>query len=295
MSEATIKPEKSLAVPERWQTHLAFVAGAAALLLWYRDVIYFWQGEWFGRTGYYTHGPLVPVLAALLIWMRREQLAQVPVAASLWGVAVIAAAGLLKIASTWMSTTGVEAFASITFPIMAWGLLLSLYGWGIARMLAGPIAFLWLMCPVPGYTISELSFPLQHASTRMGAALAWLAGVNTMQEGTTVHLAQISLFVDVACSGFRAILALLTLTAFAAATSRLTWGHKAVMLVSAAPIALVANAARIASIIWAADRWGQKGAMFAHDNSGLVMLALAGLCVFGIAKVLGWLAGTDTW
>lgn len=278
-----------------WWAHLTLAALGVLLLLWYRDVLQFWRVEWTGNAGYYSHGPLVPILAAFLIWMRRERLARAPIAPSYPGLAVVAAGGMLKLGSTWVSTTGVEAFASLSFPIVLWGLVLSLYGGAVARVLAGPAAFLWLMCPLPGALITELSFPLQLASTRVGASLAGLAGVSVYQEGTAIHLETLSLFVGEACSGFRSILGLMMLSAFAAASSRLQWGQKLLILLAAIPIGLAANGLRIAGITWAAENWGREAAVRAHDSSGIVVLALSCVAVVATARVLGWLDDTDTW
>jgi len=280
--------------PTAW-VHLALGVLGALLLLWYRDVLQFWRVEWTGNAGYYSHGPLVPVLAAILIWMRREQLSRAPSAPSYLGLVAVAAGGALKLGSTWVSTTGVEAFASFSFPIVLWGLILGLYGGAIARILAGPVAFLWLMCPLPGALITELSFPLQLASTRLGVGTASILGVNVHQEGTAIHLETLSLFVGEACSGFRSTLGLMMLSAFAAVSSRLGAGKKLLLLLSALPIGLAANGFRIAAITWAAERWGREAAIRAHDTSGLVVLALACVAVAATARILGWLDDTDTW
>ncbi|NLC57534.1 MAG: exosortase/archaeosortase family protein [Armatimonadetes bacterium] len=278
-----------------WRAHLAFALGAALLAGWYRDIFLFWDVEWSGNQGYYAHGPVVPVLAAVVIWLRRERLAAARRQPAWLGIAVVAAAGLLKIASTWVSGTGVEAFASVSFPVALWGIVLTVYGTAVARLLAEPAALLWLMCPLPGYLINEVSFPLQLASTRLATTLAMLAGIDALQEGTVIHLPDLSLFVGGTCSGFRSILSLLSLTAFAAAVSRLSRGRRLVLLLSALPIGLAANAVRIAAITAAADRWGRPGALQVHEVSGFVMLGLACVAVFATAKVLGWLEDTDTW
>lgn len=278
-----------------WRAHLPFVLAGVLLAAWYRDVFLFWQVEWSSPQGHYAHGPVVPFLALFVVWLRRERLAAAPVRPSLSGLPVIAAGGLLKIASTWASWTGVEAFASVAFPILLWGILLTCYGRAVARVLAGPVALLWLMCPLPGYLINELSFPLQMTSTRLAMALAAWAGIDALQEGTAIHLPHLSLFIGGTCSGFRAALSLLTLAAFAAAVSHLGWGRKLILVAVAIPLGLLANAMRIAAITWAADHSGRAGALWMHEASGLVMLGVACVGVFLTAKALGWLEEADTW
>jgi exosortase len=283
--------------PAGWASspHVAMAALVGLLLLWYRDVFEFWRAEWSGNAGYYSHGPVVPLLAAIIVWTRSRRLAEAPVSPSYLGLWVVALGGVVKLASTWISTSGVEAFASFAFPVLLWGLILGVYGRQVARILAGPVAFLWLMCPLPGYVITEVSFPLQLISTRMGASLAGLAGVSAYQEGTAIHLPMLSLFVGEACSGFRSILALLTLSAFAAATSRLRIAQKSLVLFSAIPIALGTNALRIASIAWAAEHWGRDAAVRAHEFSGLLLLGASCLAVMLTARILGWLDESEPW
>lgn len=277
-----------------WPAHLALLLGLAVIAGWYARTFGHWRVEW-AVNDFYSQAPLVPVLAGIVVWLRRKELREALFHPSWWGLPVLCAAGVVKLASTWMSTTGQDAFASVSFPVLLWGLVLSAYGPAVARIVAGPAALLWFMCPLPGYFVSETSFPLQLLSTKLGAGLAGLLGAGVYREGTIIQLPTMSLFVDVACSGLKSALSLLTLTGFAAATSRLAFSKKLLLFVSAVPIALVTNAVRIASIAWAADRWGRERAVWMHEYSGLLLLAVACLSVIGLAKVLGWLDETDTW
>ncbi|HEX2998845.1 MAG TPA: exosortase/archaeosortase family protein [Armatimonadota bacterium] len=299
MSDTTAKPsrtpEEKAARDTPWRVHAAFAFAVLLLCLWYRDVFDFWRSMWFAEDGYYSHAPLVPWLTAFLVWMRRAELAETTPRATLWGVPVLLLGGVLKLTATRLSLTGVESLAGIAFPVLLWALILGIYGTGVARILTGPAAFLWLMCPLPGYLLTELSFPLQLLSTTAAVNLVNAGGVSALQDGTSIQLGTLSLYISGACSGFKSVCMLLTLSAFAAGTSRIGLLRKGILFLAAIPIGLVANACRIALIALMVSYRGETAARLAHTWSGLLMLALAGLSIYVMAKVLEWLEDTNTW
>jgi exosortase/archaeosortase family protein len=96
-----------------------------------------------------------------------------------------------------------------------------------------------------------------------------------------------SLFVDVPCSGFKLLLALLT---FSAAFAFLVDGTKAKRLALFAfsvPLALLVNSVRIALIGVVGECVGAPAAHLFHDWSGLITLTLGFAALFGLAKGLG--------
>jgi exosortase A len=96
-----------------------------------------------GRT--YTHGYLVVALALWMIWRERHRLAAVPARPFLpaFGVAVAGAVG-------WLIAfrAGFEILHQAALPALVATAVLTAFGWRVLRVLAFPLAWLYLAIPV---------------------------------------------------------------------------------------------------------------------------------------------------
>ena len=82
---------------------LIFAAKTSLIILilgfiYYPTFIWMWQ-RWFAADSYYAHGPLIPVVSGVLIWLRRRELAKTPVMSSKLGLGILLAGLLLHVAS----------------------------------------------------------------------------------------------------------------------------------------------------------------------------------------------------
>ena len=137
------------------------------------------------------------------------------------------------------------------------------------------LALLPLMSPLPSTLLNEATLGLQTLSTALAARLLHLAGGHAVASGTLLTLPGFDLWVAAACSGFQLLLSLLT---FAAAFALLLDGPRArrlALLAAALPLALAANAVRIA-LIGAAGAW--SGPALAHrvDSAGAAITLTLG-------------------
>jgi exosortase len=136
----------------------------------------------------------------------------------------------------------------VSLVITVAGLILWGFGVRCLREAAFPVAFLLLMAPLPRAMVDTLTLDLQlFAAGFAGAALEQL-GVPFYLNDTTIALSTITLNVAEVCNGLRFLLALLTITiAFAQLTQR-SLARKVLLVASAVPIAILANAVRVATI-----------------------------------------------
>lgn len=106
-----------------------------------------------------------------------------------------------------------------------------------------------------------------------------------------ITLANTSLEVAEACSGIRSLMALLALgVVFAHMAGKTLW-HKALLIVSCLPIAIVVNALRVSATGVLAHYYGIAVAEgFFHEFSGFVMFGMAFILLFALN--LGLTAGT---
>jgi exosortase len=225
----------------------------------------------------YSHGFIVAPLALYFAWERREALKAATPRPSVAGVAIILGSLLLFVAGQ----LGAELFLTrVSLVGVIAGAVLFVLGREHFRILWFPIAFLLLMIPLPAILFNQIAFPLQLLASRVGETAIAAVGIPVLREGNVLELANTKLEVAEACSGIRSLVSLVTLAiVLAYFTEKQRWRRVAVVL-SAIPIAIIANAARVAGTGVAAHWIGEAAAQgFFHTFSGwlVFVVAFAGL------------------
>jgi exosortase len=254
-----------------------------ALAIAYQDVAAGLIRQW-STDDNYSHGFVVVPLALWFAWERRHTLLSVPHRPSVLGLLVIAA-GLAMFA---VGTLGAELFLSrVSLLVVLAGLVLFLAGWSPLRVLAFPLAFLLLMIPIPAILFNKIAFPLQLLASQAGAAALDLARVPVLREGNVLVLASTKLEVAEACSGIRSLVTLITLAIVLGQFSlRRQWSRVALMI-AAVPVAIAANATRVAGTGFAAHFWSPEAAEgFFHAFSGWVMFGIAFAVLLAVQRGL---------
>lgn len=224
---------------------------------------------WNGETDY-EHGPLFPLIVAGLIFHRSKHLKAAIGQGSCWGLAVVLL-GAMFYAAGYRTLQPRVAMGAL--PILLWGAAWFFWGWRLARMLLFPLFFFWLAIPLPSF--QQATTQLQLLATSMSHHGAGLFGVETVVQGTaisSIHGGWEPLEIAKGCSGIRSLMALLMISgAWAYAADMALW-KRALLFVSAFPLAIFGNALRVTSIFvigeygdaqWARHTW--------HDWSGLLL------------------------
>jgi hypothetical protein len=130
---------------------------AIILALLYRGILRDLAIQWWDDPNY-SHGFLVPLFSAFLIWQERDRLRTVPVRGNNLGLLVLVA-GVLELL---LGDFGAENFLmrSSLLVIIA-GLVIFHLGSGMLRALAFPLGFLLFMIPLPATLFYAITFPLQ--------------------------------------------------------------------------------------------------------------------------------------
>jgi exosortase len=168
--------------------------------------------------------------------------------------------------------------------LLLYGLALSVRGQDVFRQVFFPISFLLLMVPL-NFLESAVGFPLRMFVAKTATGLLNWLGIEAVQRGSGI-LSPVFRF-DVAdpCSGIRSLMALTTVTAaFAYVTQQVQW-KRWLLFLSAAPLAVIGNLARVISIALVAQVYGQDVATtMYHDWSGFILfpVALGAMVVFGL-------------
>jgi exosortase len=263
----------------------AALIGAGFGLLYWRVLATLAEAWWTDDN--YSHGFLIVPIALYLAWERRKLFAAAPRRPSSWGLAavigslVVLAGGIL----------GAELFLTrISIIGTLVGVVLFLYGWTALGVLAFPIAFLVLMIPLPAIIFNQIAFPLQLLASRVGESTLATFDIPVLREGNVLILANTSLEVAEACSGIRSLVSLLTLgVVFGYFADPRGWVRTAIAL-STIPVAIVANAARVAGTGIAASRFGPEAAEgFLHQFAGWAMFLVAFAMMALLQRLIVWL------
>jgi len=103
-----------------------------------------------------------------------------------------------------------------------------------------------------------------------------LCGVPVLREGNILVLPTTTLEVAQACSGIRSLVSLLTLAILLGKLTENVMWRRVALAVLAVPVAIAANAARVAGTGLAADWIGPQAAEgFFHEFSGWVVFVIA--------------------
>ena len=263
---------------------IALVAGSFVLLYW--PVITKLVHDW-GINENYSHGYLIPPLAAYLIWERRHRLADLPPSGSALGLVIVVGSTVVYL----IGLLGAELFLSrIALLGTLVGGVLYVLGWRHLRMLAFPLGVLLLMIPIPSILFNQIVFPLQLVASRAGEASIAAFGIPVLREGNIIILANTTLEVAEACSGIRSLVSLLTLAVVFGYFTDPRAGVRAAIALSAIPVAIIANALRVAGTGIAAHYYGSAAAQgFFHSFSGWIVFIAAFAMLFGVIRVLRWL------
>jgi exosortase len=274
----------ALRVATDWRT-IAMCCLALALfaaLSW--PLLTAWGREYVDPEGYYAHAPLIPAIVGLMFWSRRKELQGVDKRPSLWPLIVLAVALPLLVFTTRIFAS---SLATVAFFLVIWSSIVSLFGLKFFRAAAFPLLFLVTMAPLPGMLLTDCTHGLQDFSTYAAAGLLRLLSFTAVLDGNVIHMQNYSLFVDVPCSGFKILLALLTVNAALAYLFDGSPVKRTILFVLSVPIGLTINTVRIALIGMVGDCMGPAQAQSFHDWSGLLTWTLGVAVVLAIAKGFG--------
>lgn len=189
------------------------------------------------------HGFFVPVIAGFIAWRKRDLIAEKPPAPNWWGLAVMLWAGV----QLYIATLGAELFlARTSFVISIIGAVLLLGGTEYLRIFRLPLFLLFFMVPIPAVIYNQLTFPLQILASRAAEATIDLLQIPVIREGNVLILPQQALNVVEACSGIRSLLTLTFLSLVYGYFSEKRMWVRIVLFFSTIPIAIAANAGRVA-------------------------------------------------
>jgi exosortase len=267
--------------PAAWRvSHLAVLLPlASACVLWAYWTTLGDAAERWSVDPQYSHGYLVPAFAALLLWLRRGQLARGTARSSRWGWPLLAGALGLRLGGTYFHFEWLDAVSLL--PCLA-GLCLLLGGTRALRWSWPAIAFLFFMIPLPYRVAVAMAGPLQQVATLASTFMLQTLGMPAVAEGNVILLNEASLGIVEACSGLRMLVVFFALSTAVALVARRMFWERFFVVFSAIPIALFTNVMRITATGVAYETiGGEAGRFIFHDLAGWLMMPLA-LALLGL-------------
>lgn len=220
------------------------------------------------------HGFVVPFVIAWIIWRERGRWRKLKLQPSWWGFAILGIAAMMQVAGE----LGAGLFAgSVAFLLSVIGGVIALGGFRLLRTWAFPLLLALFMLPKLAIVYNQVTLPMQLLASRMAAGILSASSVAVIRQGNILDIGGHQILVAEACNGIRYLLPLAFMAAvFGYLSDPKAWMRVALLAV-AIPVAIIANALRVA----AAAFWPALDAGFAHMLCGwlIFVLSLAALVV----------------
>ena len=266
-------------IPGFWRVLLLSVVVA----LLYFPVLRLLVQQWWDDSNY-SHGFLVPIFCAFVIWERRRELSELTPKPRIAGLLVL----LCSITLLFLGSLGAELFlARISFLGVIVGLLLFLHGWPIVKHLAFPLSALLLMIPIPGVIYYQLVFPLQLLASELAAAALQVSHIMpVLREGNILILPSSQLEVAEACSGIRSLMSLLTIAVIYGYLAETKTWLRWVLCLLIVPIAVLSNSARVVFAAIGSEYFGISVEGTSHFLSGIFLFLVAIMMLIACHRLL---------
>ena len=282
-STAVADGMNDLAVPAASTKHrllLAVLLVEAAVL--FAPTVAWLFDRWTLSVWQHAHGLLIPPIVGYFVYQELKPLAALPRSSSALGLPVSrAGAGVARARCRHAHAAAVSSGAHARRSRVC---LCCCSGPGAPRAIAFPLAFLAFSLPIPLAFTEQIHWQLRQIATAGTSAIVPLLGIPLFVEGTTLHMANGALEVADACSGFSTLYAAVAVAALTAYSTRSPM-RRAVVLLSAVPLAIAANLLRVIALVLLVV-WQGPAILetFVHPLSGLATFALALPVIFWLGE-----------
>ncbi len=233
-----------------------------------RNFLVVWSND-----GNYSHGFLVPLISIYFAHLAAQH-GPVAVRSGVCAGAFLLMISLLGRIATTLIPVGVVGDVSFLFGLA--GICALLLGTDVLRRYWFAFFFLIFMVPLPVALYARIASPLQLMVSQIATEVLNATGVPVLREGNMMTLPRgVRMFVAEACSGMRQLTGFLALTVAVAYLSMRPAWYRLAVIVSAVPIAMTANVARVVLtgniMHWVNPEYA-SGAY--HTAEGLLMMGL---------------------
>ena len=270
---------KPAAPPSAMLTH-----GVPALLLAMVAIVLLYHATFWGmlevwsRSQTFAHGFLIVPISIWLAWRQRARLAALTPRPSWTGALLLAGLGLAWLLANLAYVQAAEQYAATA---MLPASVLATLGWPATRVLAFPLAYLFLAVPFGEVFLP----PLIDFTASFTVGALQLSGVPVFRDGNYFSLPTGNWSVVEACSGLRYVIASLALGALFAHLHFQSPGRRLAVLASALLVPILANGVRAWLIVMLGHHSDMRLAVGVdHLIYGWLFFGAVALLLFLIAR-----------
>ena len=259
-----------------------FLIGALSIYLYLPVFDFFLYRVSKGKDFDYIY--LAPLILGYLIWDKRKEIKEAYKNPSLAGLGLF----LLGTVLFWLGELSGEYYSQyVSFLLLIAGAIWSIWGLEVIRRLFFVFLTALFFLPFPVFIIRVTTAKLQLVSSALGVEILRLLGRSVYREGNVIDIGFHKLQVVEACSGLRYVLSLLILALLMGYLSRLRPWQRSLLFAAAIPVAVLANALRIAATAILMEQFGQEVAEgFFHDFEGFFIFGFAFIALYAVAALL---------
>jgi len=265
-----------------WGHVLSVLVVIILFIALYAPIIPWWIRRCLDPDGLYSYAFLIPTVSAWLLWQDRTRLFQVPRQLCPRAMGLVVAGLFLQLLGVFVE---VRFIVFLSLVVVFIGLIWMWLGTAFVRMAWFPLAFLFFAVPLDPILV-RFSAILQILSARLAGTIVGLMGIPVMINGAQLTAQGFGVLVIHECNGLQYTISLL-------ASSTLIATHisgileKAILVLSALPIAIVANSIRITTVMLIGQFWGKEAAVrFYHTFSGVLVFGIALAMLMGLAVLV---------
>jgi len=234
---------------------IAFVVLIVLLGIVYYPLFFWMLQRYIERNTYYSYALLVPFVAALLIASKVQGLKRMKRAYSYAGVLMIVAALAMRYADHAILHTSIVSGISIVIALI--GVVYLFWGKTIGREVVAPLSILVFMVPIPKESLVPIVSYMQHLSIKCSIAVISFMRVPIVMTENTLYLSSGTIAIDSNWGGMRYLVTLIMVSVLVAYMhNESAMIRKAVLVMSAVPIVILANIVRLITIIMLSELFG---------------------------------------
>jgi exosortase len=248
----------------------------------------------------WKHGMFVFPTAAILLFLKRKELAKVPIKGSSWGLLLIVPSLFLY----WLGfMTNVQYLGYLAVQLMLGGCVI----WFLGLRFFKAVFFIWcfLFFAYPFIFLEDLvAFPLRLLMSEASVRFLNLIGWHSIRDGTAIVSAgdpatgivtgqRFSVDVADPCSGIRSLFALTMISALVGILSFRTGWKVMLLFIAALPLAVFGNFCRILMLTFGTVAFGSNFTVgtlehpsWFHVVAGFVVYIAALIGIFVLASLL---------
>jgi exosortase len=229
-----------------------FLAFYLPLIVAYGDTFLWIYDRWNTPGGYYSHGPLLPILGLFVIWTQRAEWSKIEARTDMRGWWFLAFGLFLRLCGAAQMVDSLSA-ASLLFSLT--GIVLLTVGWGRLRKILPVILLVGFATPMPMDLTGRVAFELKEIAINTAMVLGNALGLEAVREGASIKVPgqKLPLPIADACGGLRSLLALTALgycLAFFIGSANVM--RRITILVVTVPVAVMVNVLRIVGLCFMA-------------------------------------------